>query len=235
MSSNAPQAQQAHNDPFTPRREHGGYWRAHKVGKGKNRHWVFRGQHQGEKVKAVLRKSKFFLITPALPFIASVIGLIVVGALFGINPSGDSFWALLEVIMLVLVIITGVYFAYNDLVLWWVETYIITDQRVLIWKGVLSPSREEFTVDKVVQVGSEQRGVISLLLNYGDVHLYLVGGKQPVLAKIHNPKGVRDLFEKVTDEFRRNKPAKEELHQEPKNPELHAALAQISQKEELPT
>jgi Bacterial PH domain len=233
LSSNAPQAQQ--NDPFSPRREHGGYWRAHKVGKGKNRHWVFRGQHQGEKVKAVLRKSKFFLITPALPFIASVIGLIVVGALFGINPSGASFWVLLEVIMLVLVIITGVYFAYNDLVLWWVETYIITDQRVLIWKGVLSPRREEFGVEKVVQVASEQRGVISLLLNYGDVHLYLVGGKQPVLEKIHNPKGVRDLFEKVTDEFRRNKPAKEELHKEPKNPELHAALAQLSQKEELPT
>ena len=106
MSSNAPQAQQAHNDPFTPRREHGGFWRARKVGKGKNRHWEFRGRHQDEKVKAVLRKSKFFLITPALPFIASVIGLIVVGALFGINPSGASFWVLLEVIMLVLVIIS---------------------------------------------------------------------------------------------------------------------------------
>ena len=235
MSSNAPQAQQAHNDPFTPRREHGGFWRARKVGKGKNRHWEFRGRHQDEKVKAVLRKSKFFLITPALPFIASVIGLIVVGALFGINSSGDSFWVLLEVIMLVLVIITGVYFAYNDLALWWVETYIITDQRVLIWKGLLSPRREEFGVEKVVQVGSEQRGVISLLLNYGDVHLYLVGGKQPILEKIHNPKAVRDLFEKVTDEFRRNKPAKEELHQEPKNPELHAALAQLAQKEEIPT
>ena len=74
MSSNAPQAQQAHNDPFTPRREHGGYWRARKVGKGKNRHWEFKGQHQDEVVKTVLRKSKFFLITPALPFIASVLG-----------------------------------------------------------------------------------------------------------------------------------------------------------------
>jgi hypothetical protein len=118
-----------------------------------------------------------------------------------------------------------------------VETYIITNQRVLIWKGLLSPSREEFTVDKVVQVASDQNGVISLLLNYGNVHLYLVGGKEPILAKIHNPKGVRDLFEKVTDEYKRSKPAKEEPHQdqEPKTPELQAALAQLSQKEELPT
>ena len=235
MSSNAPQAQQAQNDPFTPRREHGGYWRARRVGQGKNRHWEFKGRQQGEVVKAVLRKSKFFLITPALPFIASVLGLIVVGALFGIYPGGDSFWVLLEVIMCVLVVITGVYFVYTDLVLWWVETYIITNKRVLIWKGVLSPSREEFGVDRVVQIASDQRGIISLLLNYGNVHLYLVGGKEPVLERVHNPKGVRDLFEKVTDEYKRNRSAPEQPHPNPKHPELHATLAQLSQKEELPT
>jgi hypothetical protein len=232
LSSNAPQAQQ--NDPFTPRREHGGYWRAHKVGKGKNRHWDFRGRQQDEVVKAVLRKSKFFLIAPAFPFIASVLGLIAVSALFGINPSGDSFWAILEVIMFVLVIITGVYFVYNDLVLWWVETYIITNKRVLIWKGVLSPRREEFGIDKVVQVATDQRGLISLLLNYGDVHLYLVGGKQPILEKVHNPKGVGDLFEKVTDEYKRNKPAPAPLHQNPQNEAVREALAQLAQKEEIP-
>jgi len=235
LSSNAPQAQQAQNDPFTPRREHGGYWRARKVGKGRNRHWEFRGRQQDEVVKAVLRKSKFFLITPALPFIASVLGLIVVGALISINPSGDSFWVFLEVIMLILVILTGVYFAYKDLALWWVETYIITNKRVLIWKGLLSPRREEFGVDKVVQIASEQNSLMSLLLNYGDVHLYLVGGKQPILEKIHDPKRVRDLFEKVTDEYKQNKPAKEESHQNPQNEKLQNALAQLAQKEELPT
>jgi len=230
LSSNAPQAQQAQNDPFTPRRGQGGYLRVRKVGKGKNRHWDFKGRQQGEVVKAVLRKSKFFLITPALPFIASVIGLIVVGALFGTNPGGDSFWLLLEVIMFVLVIITGVYFLYTDLALWWVETYIITNNRVLIWKGLFSPNRDEFGVDKVVQIGSDQRGLISLLLNYGNVHLYLVGGKEPILERIHNPKGVRDLFEKVTDEYKRNRPTPEQLHADPTHPELQVALAQLSQK-----
>jgi hypothetical protein len=236
LSNNAPQTQQGKNDPFTPGREHGGFWYAHKVGRGKKRHWEFRGRQPDEKVKTVLRKSKVFLITPALPFIASLLGLIIVGSLFGTNPGGDSFWLLLEVIMLVLVIITGVYFAYHDLALWWVETYIITNKRVLIWKGLLSPSRDEFTVDRVVQVASDQIGLTSLLLNYGNVHLYLVGGKEPILEKVHNPKGVRDLFEKVTDEYnKQNKPAPPPPPPSIKNAQVQAELDQLSKKEPIPT
>jgi hypothetical protein len=235
MSSNAPQAQQPQDDPFTPKRDHGSFRRVRHVGKGKNRHWEFRGQEQDEVVKTVLRKSKVFLILPALPFIASGLGLFIVGALYGIEPGADSFWTLLEVILGFAVIISGVYFLYNDLALWWVEIYIITSKRVLISKGLFSPSRDEFGVDKVVQVGSDQHGITSLLLNYGNVHLYLVGGKEPILEKVANPKGVRDLFEKVTDEYKRLKPAKEAPPQGLENPQLHAVLAQLSEKEEPPT
>ena len=118
MSNNAPQVQQPLDDPFTPK-EHGGYRHIRRVGRGKNRHWEFRGKEKDEVVKAVLRKSKFFLIAPAIPFIASVLGLIFVGSLYDFYPSADAFWTLLEVILGILVVITGVYFLYNDLVLWW--------------------------------------------------------------------------------------------------------------------
>lgn len=233
MSNNAPQVQQQQDDPFTPK-EHGGFRRVRRVGRGKYRHWEFRGREQDEVVKAVLRKSKFFLIAPAIPFIASVLGLIVVGSLYNFYPSDDAFWTFLEVIIGVLVVITGVYFLYNDLALWWVETYIITTKRVLIWKGFLSPSRDEFGVERVVQVATDQRGILSLLLNYGNVHLYLVGGKEPVLEKVANPKGVRDLFEKVTDEYKQKNPAKVVSPPALEHPELRAVLTQLSTKEELP-
>jgi len=233
MSSNAPQVQQPQDDPLTPK-EHGGYRRVRRVGRGKDRHWEFRGREKDEVVKTVLRKSKFFLIAPAIPFIASVLGLIVVGSLFDFYPSADAFWTLLEVILGILVVITGIYFIYNDLALWWVETYIITSKRVLIWKGLLSPSRDEFGVERVVQVASDQRGIISLLLNYGNVHLYLVGGKEPILEKVSNPKGVRDLFEKIADEYKQKNPTKEVSPPALENPELYAVLAQLSTKDELP-
>ena len=231
MSSNAPQAQ---NDPFTPKRVHGGYRHVRRVGKGKSRHWEFKGQQPGEVVKAVLRKHKFFLIVPAFPFIASLLGLIVVGLLNEANPSASSIWILLEVILGFLVLITGVYFLYNDLALWWVETYIITNKRIMIWKGLFNPNRQEAGVDRVVQIGVDQNSLLSMLLSYGNVHLYLVGGKGAVLEKVPNPTKVRDLFNKVTEEVKQSK-APKEPHPDPENPDLLAVLAKLSENELLPT
>ena len=233
MSSNAPKVQQQ-QDPFTPKRVHGGYRHVRRVGKGKNRHWEFRGQQPDEVVKAVLRKHKFFLIVPAFPFIASLLGLIIVGFLNEANPSASSIWILLEVILGFLVLITGVYFLYNDLALWWVETYIITNKRIMIWKGLFNPNRQEAGVDRVVQIGVDQNSLLSMLLSYGNVHLYLVGGKGAVLEKIPNPAGVRDLFNKVTEEVKQSK-APKEPHPDPENPDLLAVLAKLSENETLPT
>ena len=231
MSSNVSQAQ---NDPFTPKRVHGGYRHVRRVGKGKSRHWEFKGQQPGEVVKAVLRKHKFFLIVPAFPFIASLLGLIVVGLLNEANPSASSIWILLEVILGFLVLITGVYFLYNDLALWWVETYIITNKRIMIWKGLFNRNRQEAGVDRVVQIGVDQNSLLSMVLSYGNVHLYLVGGKGAVLEKIPNPAGVRDLFNKVTEEVKQSK-APKEPHPDPENPDLLAVLAKLSENETLPT
>jgi hypothetical protein len=233
MSSNAPKVQQQQNDPFTPKTTQGGFWRARRVGKGKNRHWDFRGRQQDEVVKAVLRKHVYFLITPAFPLIGSIIGLLLMFVLSGAYPSAGSLWALLQLVFAILIVFTAVYFLYNDLALWWVETDIITNQRVLIWKGLLSPNRKEAPVENVVQVGVDQTSLTSILLSYGDVHLNLVGGKGLILEKVANPKKVRDLFNEVTEEAKRNKPPKEK-HPQPANADLLAVLAKLSENEPLP-
>ncbi len=73
-----------------------------------------------------------------------------------------------------------------------------------------------------------------MLLSYGNVHLYLVGGKGAVLEKIPNPAGVRDLFNKVTEEVKQSK-APKEPHPYPENPDLLAALVKLSENEPFPT
>ncbi len=234
MSRNAPQTQQPQNDPWTPRRVQSAFRHVRHVGRGKKRHWEFQGQQPGETVKLVLRKHVWFLFTPAIPLIASLVGLIVIGVLSANYPSVGSLWTLLEVLFAILILITGVYFLYKDLALWWVETYIITNKRVMIWTGLITPKRQEAPIENVVQVGVKQKNLLSLLLSYGDVHLYLVGGKGAVLEKVPNPKKVRDLFNKVTEEIKRSKPPKEPP-QQPANPDLLDALAKLSENEPLPS
>jgi hypothetical protein len=233
MSSNAPQIQQPQDDPWTPRRVQSAFRQVRRVGKGKNRHYIFKGQQSDETVKLALRKHVWFLITPAFPLIASIIGLIVIGVLSANYPSAGPLWSLLEVVFGFLIVITGVFFLYNDLALWWVETYIITNKRVLIWKGIITPSRQEAPIENVVQVGVEQNSLTSLVLSFGDVHLNLVGGKGLVLDKVANPKKVRDLFNKVTEEVKRSKPPKEPPSI-PETSELRRALEDLSKKEALP-
>jgi len=233
MSTNAPQNQQPQDDPWTPRRLHGGFRHVRLVGHGKNRHYEFKGQQAGETVKLVLRKHIWFLITPAFPVIGSIIALLIVTALSANYPQAGSLWTLLQIIFAILIPVTAVIFIYKDLALWWVETSILTNKRVMTWKGLFTPSRKEATLDQVVQVGVNQKSLLSLLLSYGDVHLNLVGGRGVVMEKVPSPKKVSDIFTKVLDEAKLSKPPTQP-HPEPVTPGVRQVLAELSEKESLP-
>jgi len=56
MSTNAPQVQQRQNDPWIPKRLHGGLRHLRRVGRGKNRQYRFQGQLEGEVVKLIVRR-----------------------------------------------------------------------------------------------------------------------------------------------------------------------------------
>jgi Bacterial PH domain len=233
MNANAPQVQQPPEDPWIPRRVHDSFRRVRRVGRGRNRRYIFRGQQPDETVKMVIRAHKFFLILPALPLVGAIIGLFVVIGLSGRFPGAGSFWTLLEYISVIAIIIASVYFLYNDLALWWLNTTIITDKRILSWEGFLSPSREEVPLQNVVQVAVDQRDPLSLLLSYGDLYLYLVGGRL-VLKRIPNPKKVRDSLSNITTQ------AKQGAQKPPpqpvvfSDPDLTEVLAKLAKNEDVP-
>jgi membrane protein YdbS with pleckstrin-like domain len=208
MSTNAPQVQRPQDDPFwIPRRVHGGLRHLRRVGRGKNRQYRFQGQMEGEVVKLVIRRHKFFLITPALPLIASIlafIGVIVLGSLY---PAAGAFWTFLELVAGAAILATAIYFIYKDLILWWLETYIITNKRILEWKGLVTPSRQEVPLENVQQVAIDQPSLLSTILSYGDVHLYLAGGKGLTMNHIPSPKKVRDSLQQITVQARESKPS----------------------------
>src|SRR6266404_5319435 len=207
MSTNAPQVQRPQNDPWMPRRLHGGLRHLRRVGRGKNRHYQFQGQLAGEVVRLVIRRHIFFLITPALPLITSILAFLGVVVLSNLYPGASAFWTFLELLAGAAILATAIYFIYKDLILWWLETYIITNKRILEWKGLVTPSRQEVPLENVQQVAVDQTSLLSMILSYGDVHLYLVGGKGLLMQHIPNPKKVRDSLEQITVQAREAKPS----------------------------
>src|SRR5712692_1550906 len=233
MSTNAPQVQRPQDDPFwIPRRVHGGLRHLRRVGRGKNRHYRFQGQVEGEVVKLVIRRHKFFLITPALPLIASILAFIGVVALGSLYPAAGAFWTFLELVAGVAILLTAIYFIYKDLVLWWLETNIITNKRVLEWKGLVTPSRQEVPLENVQQVAVDQPSLLSMILSYGDVHLYLAGGKGLTMKQIPNPKKVRDSLQQITVQAREAKAsAKPQI---PPDLDWRGVLAILAKGDEVP-
>src|SRR5258708_16643581 len=109
MSTNAPQVQQPQpDDPWTPRRVHGGFRHVRRVGRGRNRQYRFQGQLEGEVVSLVIRMHKLFLITPAFPLIGSILAFILAIDLRNVNPSGGALWTFLELVAAAAIVVTGI-------------------------------------------------------------------------------------------------------------------------------
>lgn len=187
-------------DPWKPHRQR--HWRILYRGKDKKPH--FHGQKPDESVTLVVRKHKWFLVRPALPFIGAIAAFLLISAGALRLPSLGILWGLLEGAAVILMIVTGAWFAWRDLVVWWYDVDIITDKRLIMWRGFLNPSRKETELEKIQLVALDQKTFGELFLRYGNLHLYIVGS-EIILKHVPRPKRVREAIEGLTDEIRAKK------------------------------
>ena len=193
-------------DPWQPRSYHWG-WRRVRRGKDKKLH--FPGQEADETVKKVVHRHWLFLVRPALPFIASLIGALLVPLGYAIAPGAGSVWTILELVLVVLSFVTGGWFVYRVFILWELDIDIITSKRIINWRGgIRQPSRKETPLEKVQQVAIVQKSPWQFMFNYGDLHLYLMGGSINI-NDVPAPKKVKEAIWEATEEFKARKPPKE--------------------------
>jgi len=227
MGTNAPQ--QPQDEAWRPRRVHGGF---RQVRRGRDKQWHFIGQEQGEHVRKVVRRHPWFLIKAALPFIGSLLALIILLVIDVGVPALRPFWLFLILLASLFVLVTGAYFVYKDFIRWWLDVDIITDKRILTWRGFLQQTRQETPLDKVQQVGIDRETPMSFLASYGTLHIYLVGGRLDI-RDVPDPKAVRDAILGVTEEYRAAKPAKAKAPR-PADPQLEEVLAKLAKQDPLP-
>lgn len=216
-------------DPWKPHRQR--HWRVIYRGKDKKLH--FHGQEKDEFVRMVVRKHKWFLVRPALPFIGAILLFLLVTSLAFKFPTPGALWGLLEGLSALLIVGTGVWFAWRDLVVWWYDVDIITNKRIIRWSGFLSPSRKEIPTEKIQMVAVDTNNTPGeAIFHYGNLHLYIVGS-EIVIKQVPRPRLVRDAIEGITDIIKANKKP-DPTPPVPADPELAKVLADMGKLKDIP-
>lgn len=225
MSNN----KQTKTNEWLPVRTHA-VLRRFKRGPGKTK--SFFGQQKDETLRRVVHEHPIFYLRAGLPFLLSLIFLSLVVWIETTNTLPGSVFPVLYLISGLFIVGSLVYGIWRIFELWWVNVYIITNKRVLTWRGLFSPTRDETTLDKVQQVAVEQdlRGTI---LSYGTVRVYLAGGKELILKNVPDPKSVRDDIEGISQSYKAVKQAKPPPPP-PAETAMASTLGKLAKKDPLP-
>lgn len=142
-----------------------------------------------EHIKAVFRQSKWVLIHPVLANLVTValpwyfIWRYDIG---GWIPGVLVFWS----------IIVGLHLA-RELFLWYMNTYVVTNMRLLHWDqtGLFKRTVIETPHDRILNVSYKSEGVLSAVLHYGNVEIQVVGLMEPMIMKnVNDPQSVKDYL-----------------------------------------
>ncbi len=228
MSSNAPQI-----DEWKPERVHN-VIRRFKKGPDKKLHFV--GQQSDEVIRRIVREHFIFYWRSAIPlFLAIILFVLLVWANTAL-PQLSTVWHALEIVAAILIVFAAAYSAYRIFELWWVNIDVITNKRVLTWRGLLNPTKDETTLDKVQQVAVDQDSIFSVILEYGTLHVYLAGGKALILKHVPKPREVRDDIEGIRQSYHAALGQKKKPDIPPVlDPQLKDALEKLAKNDPLPT
>lgn len=225
MSSKAPQNNTTVDSAWRGVRYHYGL---RYVRRGPDKKLHFPGQEEGEVVKAVVRRHPWFIVVPAFPLLGSIAFFVFMEWASTRFPELYGLWFLLKIVALLVILITAIFFLWRDFIIWWREIYIITNKRIITWRGILPSSRQETPISKIQQVAFDQDTPMAGLFSYGTVHLYLIG-KQVQLKDV--PKSVQDLIERLKAES--GKSAKK-IAPVPTDPEMVSLLNKLAEPEKAP-
>lgn len=124
------------------------------------------------------------LLPPIGIAVVALVGAGLVGALAGDTMVGS--FTLAEVLW-VLAVVISVLAAIQPVVRWWFTRYVLTTERIIVRRGVVSRSGVEIPLENINNVHFSQR-VVERMLGYGDVLLESAGATgQSRLADIPEP------------------------------------------------
>ena len=154
-----------------------------------------RGTHRylapGERILLATRRHPVVLVKPVVRWMAS---LLAVGLISFVLTEGNPI-PLLDQIVLWLALAMSAHTAYQALT-WWTTSYVVTDERVLLVRGVLSVDVRAVRLARVTET-SFSRTVWGRLLGYGELRLD-AAGEQLNLARLTYLPRAGEVYRLVT-------------------------------------
>ncbi|TMD61392.1 MAG: PASTA domain-containing protein [Chloroflexi bacterium] len=234
MSSNANGQRKKTGIPETPYDE---LWRSgrsrfgvQQLRLGRDKKWHFVGQLPDETVVKIMREHWWFLVKSALPLFVVLVALILI--IWGSGKLASPIWPFLKIIAGVAILGALAWFIWKDFIEWYLNTYIVTNKRIIHSHGVLQPERQSTPLDNVKQVGMDLDTFWGFLLRYGTVHVYLVGGDF-IMKNVPNPRAVKDTIDDITEKIRASKP-QEQKPPTPDNPQVAEVIHGLAKAKEPP-
>jgi uncharacterized membrane protein YdbT with pleckstrin-like domain len=173
------------------------------------KHLHFPGQHKDEEVKIVFRRSMFFLI---MPYILNLILLIILLVLSTILPNSiiilqDPFFASVFDFIITLIILFILFTAFLTWTHYYLDAYIVTNQRVLVIEQIDFFHRKvsEADIGNVQDIEVVAKGFFSNILHFGDVRIQTAGADQKTLFfdNIPYPYKAKDIILKFAEDNRK--------------------------------
>lgn len=145
--------------------------------------------HQDEQIKQIYRQTALVLCKPLLLLFALLYlpGYFLARyELFSQFQHGFYFWAILVLI-----------YAGNKLLLWSLNSYLITSQRlvIVIYRHLFSKQVIETPIERILNISFKRHGFWASMLNFGDVVVQVVGLTEPiVLKRVRHPETIKDYL-----------------------------------------
>ena len=149
---------------------------------------TFKGQNPGERVVWIKRQSLLFLLVTAAPMLLGLVVLIVLHFWVGEQTQVGRTLQIVGIIVLALLTIR---WAVTDLWNWFFQIYILTDQRVIAFRGFFNRRSQEVPLKSVAQVMLQRPSALYVFFNIGDLLVRPIG--QPVeMPGVAHPRDVAD-------------------------------------------
>ncbi len=155
---------------------------------------------EGEEVVAIVRRFPFTnWVQFGIAFILVVLPFFLLYPLFR--------WGQIGIVIFAVLLFIGVLYSIRVFVVWYFDSFIITNQRIIDidQRGFFSRTVAQAQLHKIQDAAYTKRGIWQTILRYGNIYIQTAGAEMRLeMMSIYRPERVQELINRLHKEAERS-------------------------------